>query len=206
MDRLISASEYHGQVIVASEGIVTRTMEDDGKKITDPHAWNSMKNGMIYASKVMNALIAADPQDAGYFRRHGAEYIEQLQTLDRWAVTRFAAIPAAKRKILTSHDAFGYFGQRYGVSFMSPVGFSTESEASASDVASLITQLKKEHIDRYFIENQTDPRLVKQIAAATGAQPGGELYPEALTRTGGEAETYQAAFRHNVNAMLSSIE
>ncbi|WP_414147308.1 metal ABC transporter substrate-binding protein [Erwinia sp. BNK-24-b] len=206
MDRLISASSYKGEVVVASKGITTRSMEEDGKRITDPHAWNSMKNGETYATNVMNALIAADPQDAALFRQRGAAYLSQLQKQDKWAADSFAAIPAAKRKVLTSHDAFGYFGQRYGVTFMSPVGFSTESEASASDVAGLITQLKNEHIHSYFIENQTDPRLVKQIASATGAQPGGELYPEALTEKGGVADTYITAFRHNVTAMLNSMK
>ncbi|WP_158783860.1 metal ABC transporter substrate-binding protein [Pantoea sp. BAV 3049] len=206
MDRLISASDYKGKVIVASQGIATRSMEEEGKTITDPHAWNSMQNGVVYANNVMNALIAADPQDADYFRQRGSAYVSQLQKLDKWAETSFASVPVAKRKVLTSHDAFGYFGQRYGVSFMSPVGFSTESEASASDVAGLITQLKKEHIRSYFIENQTDPRLVKQIASATGAQPGGELYPEALTKKGGAADSYVAAFKHNVSAMLSSMK
>lgn len=206
MDRLISASEYKGKVIVSSEGIETRSMEEDGKTITDPHAWNSMKNGVVYANNVMNALIAADPEDAAYFRQQGSAYIAQLTKLDSWAAKSFAAIPHAKRKVLTSHDAFGYFGQRYGVSFLSPVGFSTESEASASDVAKLITQLKTEHIRSYFIENQTDPRLVKQIASASGAQSGGELYPEALTKKGGAADTYVAAFKHNVNAMVASMK
>ncbi|HBV38540.1 MAG TPA: metal ABC transporter substrate-binding protein [Erwinia sp.] len=206
MDRLISASEYRGHVVVASTGITTRTMEEEGKTITDPHAWNSMKNSEVYASNVMNALIAADPQDADYFRQRGAAYISRLHKLDEWALGRFSAIPAAKRKVLTSHDAFGYFGQRYGVTFMSPVGFSTESEASAADVASLIAQLKNAHIHRYFIENQTDPRLVRQIASATGAEPGGELYPEALTAKGGGADSLEAAFRHNVTVMLGSME
>lgn len=206
MDRLISASEYKGHVVVASAGITTRTMEEEGKTVTDPHAWNSMKNGEIYASNVMNALIAADPQDANDFRQRGAAYIARLQKLDEWAADQFAAIPAAKRKVLTSHDAFGYFGQRYGVTFMSPVGFSTESEANGADVAGLITQLKKEHIHSYFIENQTDPRLVQQIASATGARPGGELYPEALTEKGGAADSLEAAFRHNVTAMLASMK
>lgn len=206
MDRLISASEYKGKVIVSSQGIATRSMEEDGKSITDPHAWNSMKNGVVYATNVMNALIAADPQDEAYFRQRGSAYINQLTKLDNWAAVSFAGIPQEKRKVLTSHDAFGYFGQRYGVSFMSPVGFSTESEASASDVAGLITQLKTSHIHSYFIENQTDPRLVKQIASASGAQPGGELYPEALTKKGGAADTYTAAFKHNVEVMVASMK
>lgn len=178
MDRLISASGYKGKVIVASQGITTRTMEDEGRIVTDPHAWNSMKNGEVYATNVMNALIAIDPEDADYFRQRGLAYITELQKLDDWAKTEFAAVPAEKRKVLTSHDAFGYFGQRYGVSFLSPAGFSTESEASASDVAGLITQLKKEHIHSYFIENQTDPRLVKQIASATGLNPAGSYTPK----------------------------
>ena len=206
MDRLITSSGYKGQTIVASSGINTRKMEEDGKTITDPHAWNSMQNGVIYATNVMNALIAANPTDAAYFRQQGNAYIEQLKKLDSWAQQEFAQIPQSKRKVLTSHDAFGYFGQRYGVRFLSPVGFSTESEASASDVASLINQLKKEKINAWFIENQTDPRLVKQIASATGAKQGGELYPEALTEKGGEADSYVAAFKHNVTAMVASMQ
>lgn len=206
MDRLVSASGYKGDAVVASRGVATRRMEEEGKAVTDPHAWNSMHNGVIYAANVMNALIKADPQDADAIRLSGEKYIEQLQTLDGWAKTAFAAIPAAKRKVLTSHDAFGYFGQRYGVTFLAPVGFSTEAEASASEVGGLIQQLKAEHIHSYFIENQTDPRLVKQIASATGAQPGGELYPEALSQPSGPAPTYVAAFRHNVEAMIRSMK
>ncbi|ROR06898.1 metal ABC transporter substrate-binding protein [Erwinia sp. JUb26] len=206
MDRLITSSGYKGQTVVASSGINTRKMEEDGKTITDPHAWNSMQNGVVYATNVMNALIAADPADAAYFRQQGGAYIEQLKKLDSWAQQEFAQIPQSRRKVLTSHDAFGYFGQRYGVSFLSPVGFSTESEASASDVAALITQLKKEKINAWFIENQTDPRLVKQIASATGAKQGGELYPEALTEKGGEADSYVAAFKHNVTAIVASMK
>lgn len=206
MDRLVTASGYRGQPVVASAGVITRSMEDEGKTITDPHAWNSMQNGVIYATNVMNTLVKADPEDAPDIRRRGEDYIEQLQALDRWAKTAFARVPVDKRKVLTSHDAFGYFGQRYGVAFLAPVGFSTEAEASASNVGGLITQLKQQHITRYFIENQTDPRLVRQIASATGAEPGGELYPEALSTASGPAATYQAAFKHNVNAMLKSMQ
>ncbi len=206
MDRLISASGYTGNVVVASNGVNTRKMEEEGKTVTDPHAWNSMQNGVIYATNVMNALIKADPQDEAEIRKSGERYIQQLQQLDGWAKRAFEAVPLSKRKVLTSHDAFGYFGQRYGVTFLAPVGFSTEAEASASDVAAIIKQLKAEHIKTYFVENQTDPRLVKQIASETGAQPGGELYPEALSAANGPAATYVAAFKHNVDAMLATMK
>lgn len=206
IDRLVGASGYKGRVVTASQGIDTRQMSEDGKEVTDPHAWNSMKNGVQYATNVMNALIAADPQDANYFRQRGSEYIQQLQKLDLWAKTQFAAIPQQKRKVLTSHDAFGYFGQEYGVTFLAPVGFSTEAEASAGDVAGLIKQIKQEKVNAYFIENQTDPRLVKQIAAATGAKAGGELYPEALSKPQGPAASYVQAFQHNVDTLLGSMK
>ncbi len=206
IDRLISASGYKGTVVVASNGVNTRKMEEDGKTITDPHAWNSMHNGVIYATNVMNALIKADPDDAADIRHSGERYIQQLQKLDSWAKSEFAGVAQSKRKVLTSHDAFGYFGQRYGVTFLAPVGFSTEAEASASDVAAIIKQLRAEHITTYFMENQTDPRLVKQIASETGAQPGGELYPEALSAASGPAPTYEAAFKHNVETLLHSMK
>jgi len=206
IDRLVSASGYKGKVVTASEGVKSSQMVDDGKEITDPHAWNSMANGVIYATNVMNALIAADPEDADYFRKRGGAYIEQLKKLDEWAKSEFASIPQEKRKVLTSHDAFGYFGREYNVTFMAPVGFSTEAEASASGVASLIKQIKEEKVKTYFIENQTDPRLVKQIAAATGAQAGGELYPEALSGPKGPATTYEKAFKHNVETIVASMK
>ncbi|MCW8111508.1 metal ABC transporter substrate-binding protein [Yersinia intermedia] len=206
LERLISASGYKGQVVVASTGVDTRKMDEEGKMVTDPHAWNSMANGIKYANNVMNALIVADPEDADYFRKRGGEYIQQLEKLDAYAKAQFAAIPLDKRKVLTSHDAFGYFSQEYGVSFLSPVGFSTEAEASASDVAALIKQIKQEKIKTYFIENQTDPRLVKQIATASGAKAGGELYPEALSPAGGPAATYAKAFKHNVDTIVGSMK
>lgn len=206
LERLISASGYKGQVVVASTGVDTRKMDEEGKMVTDPHAWNSMANGIKYANNVMNALIVADPEDADYFRKRGGEYIQQLEKLYAYAKAQFAAIPLDKRKVLTSHDAFGYFSQEYGVSFLSPVGFSTEAEASASDVAALIKQIKQEKIKTYFIENQTDPRLVKQIATASGAKAGGELYPEALSPAGGPAATYAEAFKHNVDTIVGSMK
>lgn len=204
-DRLVSASGYKGDVITASEGIQTRSMIDDGEKMVDPHAWNSMANGVTYATNVMNALIKADPEDADYFKQHGEAYIKQLNELNTWAIDTFKAIPKEKRKVLTSHDAFGYFGAEYGVEFMAPQGFSTESEASSQHVAGLINQIKAEKVSTYFMEDQTDPRLVKQVAAATGAKVGGELYPEALSQSD-VANTYVKAFKHNVTVMANSMK
>ncbi|WP_397449133.1 metal ABC transporter substrate-binding protein [Pseudomonas sp. NA-150] len=205
LDRLITASGYHGQPVVLSDGIKTRSMEEDGKTITDPHAWNSAANGVIYVRNIIAALKKADPQGAELYQANGDKYIAQLQTLDAYARSQVQAIPVAQRKVLTSHDAFGYFGDAYGVTFLSPLGFSTEAEPSAADVAKLIKQIKGEHVSAYFFENSGDPRLVKQIAAASGAQPGGELYVEALSPANGPAATYAQMFRYNVDKLTAAM-
>ncbi|MBI6852784.1 metal ABC transporter substrate-binding protein [Pseudomonas lijiangensis] len=206
MDRLIKASGYKGQPVVLSEGIKTRYMQEDGKLITDPHAWNSAANGVIYVRNIMAALKKADPEGASVYEANGQRYIVQLQQLDLYARDQIQSVPESKRKILTSHDAFGYFGDAYGVTFLSPLGFSTESEASAADVAKLIRQIKSEHVTAYFFENSGDPRLVKQIADASGAQPGGELYVEALSPPDGPAASYVQMFRYNVDKLTAAMK
>ncbi|MCK4230004.1 metal ABC transporter substrate-binding protein [Enterobacter asburiae] len=206
LDRLVKASGFKGQLVVASAGVKTHTLEEDGKTVTDPHAWNSAANGALYAQNILNGLVKAEPQDKAALEASGKPYITQLNQLDSWAKTRFSAIPKDKRKVLTSHDAFGYFSRAYGVTFMAPQGLSSESEASAAQVAEIINQIKADGVKTWFMENQLDPRLVKQIASATGAQPGGELYPEALSAKGGVADTYVKAFRHNVNTLADSMK
>ena len=131
MDRLIEASGYRGTIVVASEGIRTRAMEEDGKRIIDPHAWNSAANGVVYVGNIVKALSAADPAGAAQYAANGQRYAEELRQLDAYARQMVATVPPDRRKVLTSHDAFGYFGDAYGVKFLAPVGFSTESEASA---------------------------------------------------------------------------
>lgn len=206
LDRLVKASGFKGELVVASQGVKTHTLDEDGKVVTDPHAWNSAANGALYAQNILAGLVKADPQDEAVLNASGQAYIAQLRQIDGWAKSRFSAIPEAKRKVLTSHDAFGYFGRAYGVSFMAPQGLSSESEASAAQVGQLINQIKADGVHTWFMENQLDPRLVKQIASATGAQPGGELYPEALSKPGGVADSYVKMLRHNVESLANSMK
>ena len=206
LDRLVKASGFKGTLVVASDGVKTHTLDEDGETVTDPHAWNSAANGALYAQNILSGLVNADPQDKAVLEASGKPYIAQLTELDAWAKARFSQIPQEKRKVLTSHDAFGYFGRAYGVEFLAPQGLSSESEASAAQVAALIKQIKADGVNTWFMENQLDPRLVKQIASATGAQPGGELYPEALSAKGGVADSYVKAFRHNVETIANSMK
>jgi len=205
MDRLISASGYKGTPVVASEGVNTRTMVDDGKTVTDPHVWNSPVNVKVWVANIEKALSAADPADAADFKANAERYTKVLTELDAYAHSKFDKIPDDRRKVLTSHDAFGYFGREYKVSFLSPLGVSTETEASAASVAKLIEQIKTEHVKTYFFENSNDPRLVKQVAKATGAEPGGELYVEALSKSNGPASTYEKMFRYNVDQLAAAM-
>jgi zinc/manganese transport system substrate-binding protein len=203
--RLVEASGYKGKPVVVSEGISTHKMEDDGKTITDPHVWNSAANVGIWIGNIEKALAKADPEDSATFRANAEHYAKEVADLDAYTKKAIAAIPKDRRKVLTSHDALGYFGREYGVEFLSPVGFSTESEAAAGDVAKLIDQIKAEHVKVYFFENSNDPRLVRQIADATGAQPGGELYVEALSPKDGQAPTYLSMFKHNVDLLVAGM-
>ncbi len=205
MDRLITASGYKGTPVVASKGVPTLHMEEDGRRITDPHAWNSAANGVIYVRDIIAALTAVDPDGAATYKANGDRYIAQLEDLDAYARRQIATVPANRRKVLTTHDAFGYFGHAYGVTFLSPIGYSTETEASAGQVAALIRQIKAEHVRAYFFENSNDPRLVEQIAHATGARPGGVLYVEALSEPNGPAPTYTAMFRYNVDKLVAAM-
>ncbi|TCU19131.1 metal ABC transporter substrate-binding protein [Rhizobium sullae] len=205
MDRLISASGYKGTPVTVSDGIKTRTMEEDGETVTDPHVWNSPVNVKVWVANIEKALSAADPADAGAFKANAERYTKTLNALDAYAHSKFDAVPDARRKVLTSHDAFGYFGREYNVSFLAPLGMSTETEASAADVAKLIEQIKTEHVKSYFFENSNDPRLVRQVAKATGAEPGGELYVESLSDAKGPAPSYEKMFRYNVDQIAAAL-
>jgi zinc/manganese transport system substrate-binding protein len=196
---------FKGEAVVVSTGIDTISMEENGKAVTDPHVWNSARNVIIWANNIEKALSAASPEDAAVFRANAKGYAKQLEELDSYARDRIGAVPQEKRKVLTSHDAFGYFSRAYGVSFLSPIGLSTESEASAGDVGRLIDQIKKEGVKVYFIENSNDPRLVQQIATATGAKPGGKLYVESLSSGDGPTRTYTAMFHYNVDQIVAAI-
>lgn len=205
MDRLIRASGTHGAVTVASTGIRTLRMDEDGRDIPDPHAWNSAANAVVYAGNITEALARTDPAHAADYRANGAAYAARLRVLDQWARREIGSIPAARRVVITSHDAFGYLGATYGIRFLAPVGFSTESEASAAAVARLIDLIRHTQVRAVFLENSNDPRLTEQIATATGLKPGGTLYPEALSTADGPAPTYAKMFRYNIQTLLDGM-
>jgi zinc/manganese transport system substrate-binding protein len=209
MERLEKSSGFEGKVVVASTGVAPRTMVDDegGKPetITDPHAWQSLANGKVYVANIRDGLIAVDPEGKATYEANAAKYLDAIAKEETAVKEALAKLPEARRKIITSHDAFGYFGAAYGLKIVAPEGVSTESEASAQDVAKIIRQIKQEHIPAVFVENITDHRLLDQIARETGAKIGGELYTDALSPADGPAPTYLDMFRHNVGALTAAL-
>ncbi|CAB3713040.1 metal ABC transporter substrate-binding protein [Achromobacter kerstersii] len=172
----------------------------------DPHAWQSLANGVIYARNVAEGLAAADPAHADAYRQRATAYIAKLEALDARAKQTFGAIPAERRKVVTSHDAFGYFGDAYGVTFISAMGVSTDAEPSAGEVARIIEQVKRDKVPAVFIENITSPKLVQQIARETGAKVGGTLYSDALSKPGQPGATYLEMFEWNVRQLAAALQ
>lgn len=209
MERLEKSSGFKGKVVVASEGVSPRTIteEEDGKaeEITDPHAWQSLANGKIYVANIRDGLIAADPEGKTIYEANAAKYLDEIATEDEAVKAALAKLPEDRRKIITSHDAFGYFGAAYGLKVIAPEGVSTEAEASAKDVASIIRQIGAEHVPAVFMENITDHRLLDQIARETGAKIGGTLYTDALSGSDGPAPTYLDMFKNNVGALTAAL-
>jgi zinc/manganese transport system substrate-binding protein len=209
MDRLISASGYKGPMVTASKGVEPRTMveEESGtaETVTDPHAWQDLSNGVIYISNIVGALSKADPANAAQYQAAGDRYISRLRNLDADVRQQIDKVPPAKRRVITSHDAFGYFGGAYGIEFLAPEGISTESEPSATDLAKLIDQIKREHIKTLFVENITDPRTINMIAKETGAEVGGSLFSDALSPADGPAPHYVDMFNNNVPKLVAAM-
>ena len=205
IESLAHSAAYQGPVITVSSGIKTRTMMEDNETITDPHAWQDLRNGEIYAANIAAALIAADPPNAADYGKNRDAYVAELAALDDGVRQQFASVPAAKRRVITSHDAFGYFGAAYGIEFLAPEGLSTEAEASAGDLSKLMNQIKSEGIKALFIENITDPRMMTMIASETGVELGGALFSDALSPPDGPAPTYIAMFKNNVPKLLEGM-
>ncbi|MCU0893243.1 MAG: metal ABC transporter substrate-binding protein [Rhodospirillales bacterium] len=215
IDRLIAAAGFKGPVVVASTGVTPRDMdaaEEHGhapaghrEGTIDPHAWQDLKNGETYVRNIAAGLSAIDPEGAATYRANSERYLAQIAAADQAIRAEMLKLPANRRTVVTSHDAFGYFGAAYGLRFLSPEGVSTEAEASAKDVAKLITQIRAEKIPAVFMENITDPRLIEQIRKETGAAVGGTLYSDALSLPDGSAPSYLQMFRYNADTLTRAL-
>jgi zinc/manganese transport system substrate-binding protein len=200
LPRLVQSSGSKAVIVTATNGIAPLKIGADA----DPHAWQSVANAKIYVTNIRDALVAADPAREIY-RANTETYLAKLDALDREVREAIAQIPPARRKVISTHKAFGYFAAAYGIDFIAPLGVSTESEPSARDIAGIIIQVRTAKIPAVFLENISDPRLIQRIAAETGARVGGTLYSDSLTDEKGDAPTYIELIRHNIKALTSAL-
>jgi len=201
LPRLVKSAGGKATIVTATSGITPLKLGT----AADPHAWQSVANAKVYVANIRDALAAADPANADTFKANANRYLAELDALDREVSGAVAQIPESRRKVISTHGAFGYFAAAYGVEFIAPVGVSTESEASARDVAAIITQIRTAKIPAVFLENISDPRLIRRISAETGARVGGTLYSDSLTGEKGDSPTYIAMVRHNIKALTSAL-
>ncbi len=204
--KLIKSAGYKGEALVAAKGVKVRQLKEDGHDATDPHAWQNPNNVVLYARNIAAALGKVDAAGASMYQANAEAYVKELQTLDAWAKEQFAAIPAPKRKVITSHDAFGYFAAQYGITFLAPRGVKADTEPSAKEVAQLIKQIQREKIRAVFVENMSNPKLIAQISKDAGARVGSTLFVDALSGPDKPGATYLQMMRHNVTQLVEGME
>jgi zinc/manganese transport system substrate-binding protein len=218
MPRLIEASGAAPRLLRAADGVAPRKTpeerDDHGHAKPDrhghhhdidPHAWQAVPNAAIYVENIRKALSEIDPDGAPVYAANAAAYRKELDALDAEIRVAVAGLPKDRRTVVTTHDAFGYFADAYGLNFIAPKGVSSEAEASAKDVARIIRQIKAEKVPAVFLENITDPRQMQRIAAETGAKIGGTLYSDSLSPPDGPAATYIDMMRHNIRELTKAL-
>jgi zinc/manganese transport system substrate-binding protein len=215
MDRLVKASGTKAGVVVVSRGVtsIKETGDDHAAGAAkghdhgsvDPHAWQDVANAKLYVAAIRDALVAADPAGKAVIEDRAAAYLAQLDALDREIRAAIAKLAPERRRIITSHDAFAYFGAAYGIDFVALQGVSTQAEASAKDVARIIRQVRAQKTPAVFLENVSDARLMERITRETGARIGGRLFSDALSQPDGPAGTYIDMMRTNIRELSVAL-
>jgi len=220
IERILESSGFNGKLVVASSGIKAISLKGNHQEQEehekheeheehgeyDPHAWHSVPNAQVYVENIRAALVQEDPDRTNFFNEQANNYLKKLEALEQDIRITLKNIPKGKRKVITSHDAFGYLAHEYDLQFYAPQGVSTESEASAAEVASIIKQIRKDNIKAVFMENVSDSRLIRQIARETGAEIGRQLYSDALSASDEPAATYINMMRHNINTLTDALK
>lgn len=201
VDRLVRASGYRGPVVVATEGIMPRRIGP----VVDPHAWQDLGHARTYVANILAALQRARPAQAANFRQRAEDYLARIGRLEQSLREALDGIPREQRRVITSHDAFGYLGAAYGITLLAPRGWSTETEPSAAGVAAIVRQVRRDQVRALLVENISERRLMEQIARETGAVVGGTLYSDALSPPGTAADSYLRLIEHNVRAIATAL-
>jgi zinc/manganese transport system substrate-binding protein len=212
LEPLLKQAAFKGTKVVVTRGVRTLTAEEEhpvsGRLLPtaiDHHAWLDPRNGVIYVRNIAEALARLDPANAADYRARAAIYTNEIQALDDWAFNEMAAVPASKRRALTSHDSLEYIATAYNITLLSVNGWTNKSEPSAAELAKLTQQIRSERVKALFLDSITDPRAMQRIAGETGAAIGGTIYGDSLSPAGGEADTYLAMLRHDLAALKAGM-
>ena len=215
LHRLEDASGFTGKIIVASDGITPLAAEeehdheeeeDDHREGVDPHAFQDLANAQTYVANIAKGLSEVAPDRAADFKANADKLIAEIAALDQQLNADFAAIPREKRRVLTSHDAFHYFGRAYGIEFVSVQGLSTEAEPTANDLVKVVRQARDGQLSAIFLENMSDPRIAETVARESNVRVGGELYADALSDSNGPAPDYLSLIRYNAKQLLAAMQ
>lgn len=206
-ERLAPDALRSGQMVRLAEGVRTRVLPWPGSgQKADPHLWMDPTLAAQYVEQIRDALIRLDPAGAEVFRRNAARLVERLYRLDAWIAAQLAPVAPQRRKLVTTHDAYRYFGRRYGLEVLDTVwGVSTEEEPSAHRLAGLFRKLR-EHGVPAFVETTINPQIMQEIAAQAGVRIGGKLYADALGPPGSGADTYVGMMEHNVRTIVQALQ
>ena len=233
--RLVSASGFRGEQIVASDGVKPVALSADAvhhhdhgghshhdhkhspgsghhhpaparSSQIDPHAWQDLENGVVYARNIAQGLARVDPANASHYLDRAGQYIAQLQARHADIKAALAAIPVERRRVVTPHAAFGYFGAAYGIEFLSLAGLSSDAEPSARDMARLIQDIRASKSTALFAEGvSANTRVIEQVARETGLRVGGVLFSDSLDAPGRPAATYLGMFSTNAGNIISAL-
>lgn len=211
LERLIKSSGYRGKVATATNGIRTlqrsaHDLHDSHHDNVDPHAWQDLSNALIYVDNIGKALGEIDPSGKTSYQANVEKYRQEIGALDTELRKTFNSIPKSRRKVVTTHDAFGYLARAYGLDFIAPVGINTDAEPSAADIGRIIKQIRRDKIPAVFVESISDSRLLERIRQESGAKIGGTLYSDALSKDDGPVVTYLDMMRHNANTLVEALK
>ncbi len=204
INELIENSGTSAEVVTVTDGIKPLTSQTYANS-ADPHAWMDVSLAMTYAENIATAMSKLDPDNASQYRNHLSSYHQQLRALDQEIKEAISSIPAHKRILITSHDAFQYYGSRYGIQLEAIMGISTEAEAQTSDIRRVNSVIKESKVPAIFVESTINPKLIKQIATDNKVSIGGELYADSLGDDQSPASTYIDMMRYNTTTIVTAL-
>jgi zinc/manganese transport system substrate-binding protein len=209
LDKLYTASDSKSARVVVTKAVKPRVLtEGDEQGETDPHAWHDVTNAISMVEAIREALVQADPTNAQAYQTNAQAYLEQLQELNAWVKQQVTTLPAERRKLVTTHDTFGYFAQQYGFEILGTLlPTSTEGASpSAQEIAALVEKVKAAGVPAVFSENVSSNALLKQVADEAGVKVIVSLYTDALGEPGSQGDTYLRMERFNVATIVEALK